>query len=353
MQERPKRKRVGMWRQILLLAIFFGITVFVILGFTSAHEFGHAMASASWEWMLVSAVLFAVSFYFYAWVYQLGLAAADVHLSTPRLLGPLMVSIFLNTAAPVGEAIFVEYAVESGQSGAKAAAGSILGLAVDLGTTVPFIVGGLAFLGAAGKLPPYYVIVSALFVFVVALMFAALWVGKVRPAWLRALLAWSQRAVNYLAVHLLKRPRKEPGDWAARNAEQFSAAAASMTKRPRILLLASLVGLLFHAVNTAGLFTLCLSFGQRVGIGTVLAAFSMSVVLYVVAVTPQGAGPTEGVMALLFTSMGVGSAIAVVIAITYRIFNVWIPILLGYLVARRMRIFGGRSGPSAAPEAEA
>jgi uncharacterized protein (TIRG00374 family) len=331
-----------MWRQLILLAIFAGITVFVILGFTSAHEFGHAMASASWEWMLASAALFAISFYFYAWTYQLGLAAADVHARTSRLLGPLMVSIFLNTAAPVGEAIFVDYAVEHGQSGAKAAAGSILGLAVDLGTTLPFIVGGLAFLGAAGKLPHYYVIVSALFVFVVLLMFAALWVGKVRPDWLEWLLRWSQRMVNRTATRIFKRPAKDPGDWAARSAEQFSAAAASMTKRPRILVMGTVVGVFFHAINAAGLYTLCLAFGQHVAIGTLLAAFSMSIVLYVIAITPQGAGPTEGVMALLFTSMGVGSAIAVVIAITYRIFNVWIPIVIGYLVARRMRIFGGK-----------
>ena len=33
----------------------------------------------------------------------------------------------------------------------------------------------------------------------------------------------------------------------------------------------------------------------------------------------------------------------VVIAVTYRVFNIWIPILVGYLVARRMRIFGGRA----------
>jgi uncharacterized membrane protein YbhN (UPF0104 family) len=48
-------------------------------------------------------------------------------------------------------------------------------------------------------------------------------------------------------------------------------------------------------------------------------------------------------MALLLTNTGAGSAVAVVTAITYRNFNIWVPIVIGYLIARRMRIFGGHA----------
>ena len=103
-----------------------------------------------------------------------------------------MVSIFLNTAAPVGEAIFVEYAAERRQSGARTAAGVILVLVVDLGTTLPFVGAGLAFLHSQGKLPSYYVIVSVLFVLVILLFIAALWLAKVRRSWLEELLRWAR-----------------------------------------------------------------------------------------------------------------------------------------------------------------
>jgi uncharacterized protein (TIRG00374 family) len=295
--------------------------------------------------MIVSALLFAASFYLWALLFRVSFAAAQVRSRTPQLVAPLMVSIFLNTAAPVGEAIFVDYAIQRGESGAKAAAGTILSLAVDLATTIPFVAVGLAFLASRGKLPAYYVVVSALFVFVVALMLGTLWLAKARRSWLEAGLRWAQRFVNWIR-RLFRRSEKDPGDWAVRSAGQFGDAATSMARSPGLLALGTLVGLLFHLVNGAGLYTLCLAFGQHVGLGTVIAAFSMSVVLYVIAVTPQGVGPTEGVMALLFTATGVSSATAVVIAITYRIFNVWIPILAGYLVARRLPIFGGRAAVS-------
>lgn len=350
MHEHTHKRRAGVWRQIALLLLFLGISVSVVLGFTNPSEFASTMASAAWSWMIVSVLLFALSFYLWAWLYRLGLAAAGVEVRTSALLGPVMVSIFLNTAAPVGEAVFVDYAIEHGQSGAKAAAGTILALAVDLGTTVPFIIAGLVFLRSEGKMPLYYVVVSAMFVFVVLLMFGALWAARVRPARLEAALRWSQRTLNRVA-RLFKRRERELGTWAGRSAQQFSEAAAYMAGRRGVLVLGVLVGLLFHAINAAGLYTLCLAFGQKVSLGTVTAAFSMSVVLYVIAVTPQGVGPTEGVMALLLTNRGAGSAVAVVIALTYRIFNIWVPILIGYLVARRMRIFGGRAmAPDHNPE---
>jgi uncharacterized protein (TIRG00374 family) len=345
-------RRTGTWRQLVLLLLFLAITTAVALGFSRPGEFARAFVSTSWFWMVVSALLFAGSFYLSALVFRLSLAAAQVRSRTLELLRPLMVSIFLNTAAPVGEAVFVDYAVERGESAARAAAGTILGLAVDLGTTIPFIAVGLGLLGASHSIPVYFVVVSALFVFVVALMLAALWLAKVRRSWLEAALRGIEHTFNWL-VRLLKRETRGDSGWAARSAVQFGEAASSMARSPKLLVSATGAGLLFHGVNASGLYTLCLAFGQHVSLGIAIAAFSMSIVLYVVAVTPQGAGPTEGVMALLFADSGMGSAKAVAVAITYRIFNIWIPLLAGYLIARRMRIFGGNAVRRAMPVDEA
>jgi uncharacterized protein (TIRG00374 family) len=326
---------------VALLVVFLGLTSLVVLEFTSARELGQALASATWYWIVVSAFLFLAAFYLYAFLYRLGLEAVEVRFRALDLLAPLMVSIFLNTAAPFGEAIFVDYAAERGRSGARAAAGVILVVAVDLGTTLPFVVAGLAFLRSQGKLPAYDVIVSLLFVFVILLFVAALWLGRVRRSWLETLLRFTQGAANRVARAFRQR---ESGSetWAAQSADQFSEAAGSMAARPDLLTVSVAVGLLSHVVNAAGLYTLFLAFGQHVAPGTVAAGFSMSIVLYVIAVTPQGVGAAEGVMSLLFTSMGVPAAIAVAVAVGYRVFNVWIPLVLGYLIARRMRIFGGR-----------
>ena len=335
------QRRVGAWRQVALLVLFLGLTTLVVVEFTSAKELSQALASASWGWMIVSALLFFFSFYLYALLYQIGLEAVQIRFKAFNLLAPLMVSIFLNTAAPLGEAIFAEYAAERRQSGVRTAAGVILVLAVDLGTTLPFVAAGLAFLRSQGKLPPYYAAVSALFALLVLLFVTALWLAKAKRSWLEEFLRWAQRTVNRVA-RAFKRREVGSDTWPTQNAGQFSNAAGSMVTHPGLLALSVVVGLLSHFVNAVGLYTLFLAFGQHVDLGTVIAGFSMSIVLYVIAITPQGVGATEGVMSLLFTSMGVPAAIAVAVAISYRAFNVWIPTALGYSFARRMRIFGGR-----------
>lgn len=333
--------RVGVWRKVALLVFFLGVTALVILELAGAREFGQALASVIWYWMVVSALLFAVSFYVWAVLYRVGFAAVDLHFSTLGLLGPLMASIFFNSAAPVGEAVFVEHAVEHRQNGARAAAGVILVVAVDLGTTVPFVIAGLAALNSSGKLPVYYVVVSGLFVLVILLLIAALWLARVKRSWLDAALRFAQRGVNKL-VRLFGLRGWDSTTWATRSGDQFSDAAGSMARHPGLLGISIALGLLFHLVNAAGLYTLFLAFGHYAGWGIIAAGFAMSIVLYVIAITPQGVGAAEGVMSLLFASAGIPGAIAVGIAVTYRIFNVWLPLVIGYFFAQRMPVFGGK-----------
>jgi uncharacterized protein (TIRG00374 family) len=339
-----KPRRGGFWRRIALLVFFIGVTALIVLELAGVREFGKALSSIVWYWAVVSALLFAVSFYLWAILYRVGFAAVDLHFKTAGLLGPLMASIFFNSAAPVGEAVFVEHAIEHRQNGARAAAGIILVLVVDLATTIPFIVAGLAYLNAKGTLPAYYVVTSGLFVLVILLFVAALWLARVKRSWLDAALRFGQRTVNKL-VRLFGRRGWDSTTWAERSGDQFSDAAASMARHPGLLGVAILMGLLFHLVNAAGLYTLFLAFGQRAGWGLIAAGFAMSIVLYVIAVTPQGVGAAEGVMSLLFVSAGVPGAIAVGIAVTYRILNVWLPLLIGYFFAQRMPLFGGKQRP--------
>ena len=328
------------WRQLILLAMFLGFSVLVVTQFTDARRFVQTLDSGSWYWILASIFLFASSFYLYAMLYRIGFQAVELEVPTTSMVPPLMASIFLNTFAPVGEAIFVQDAVEHGRSGARTAPGVLLVLAVDLGTSLPFIAVGMVFLRAKKALPFYDVVASALFLLVVLLFVGALWLGNVRKNWLTALLAWTERVTNRVG-RLFRRPDLIARSWVEKSADQFSEASSGIARHPDVLAASVVLGLVMHVVNAAGLYTLFLAFHYPVGIGMISAGFGMSIVLYVIAVTPHGVGAAEGVMSLLFSSTGVPGAIAVVVALGYRIFNVWIPVVIGYLFTRRMRIFAG------------
>ncbi len=278
-------------------------------------------------------------------LYRIGFRAAELKVATAKHAAPLMASIFLNTFAPVGEAIFVQDAVEHGRSGARTAPGVLLVLAVDLGTSLPFIAVGMAFLKRHAALPFYDIVASALFFLVVLIFVTALWLGDVRKSWLERFLGWAQRVINW-AGGLFRRPDLVSHSWVERSADQFSEASSGIARHPGILTSLLVLGLVMHAVNAAGLYALFLAFHQPVSIGTITAGFGMSIVFYVIAVTPHGVGAAEGVMSLLFASTGVPGATAVVVAIGYRIFNVWIPVVVGYFFARRMRVFKGTAPAS-------
>ena len=345
----------GAWKRLVLLLLFLGFSVLAVSQFASAREFGLTMGSGVWYWGLLSAVLFLVYFYLFAMVYRIGLAVVDVETTTWHMLPVLCSSIFINTVVPIGAAaggaVFVEDAVEHGRSGSRTAAGVILVLAVELAASVPFIAVGIVFLAERGQLRSYHVAVSVLFLLFLMLMVAGLWAGKARPHWLARLLGYFQRGIN-LGARLVKRPRVISDEAVRQSTEQFSSAAASITRKPGLVGKVLFVAFLMNCVNEIALFTLFLTYHERVDLGVLTAAMGMSIAFNVIAITPQGVGAVEGVMSLLFISAGIAPQTAVVVAVSSRVLKVWIPLAAGYFFTRRMRVFQPQRRPVVLVEVE-
>ncbi|MCL5734393.1 MAG: flippase-like domain-containing protein [Actinobacteria bacterium] len=348
-----RRGSRGWWKRLLLIILFLGFTFFAVSQFTSAQMFAKTMGAGVWYWGLISVAIFAAYFYLFAVVYKIGLETVDVPTTSRHMLPVLLGSIFINTVVPIGAtagaAVFVEDAVEHRLSGARTAAGVILVLAVDLITAIPFIVAGLAVLGVRGTLQAYHVVVTVLFLGFIGIMIAGLWMGKTRKPWLHRFLGFFQRAINRIG-RFFRHPGLITDAAVSESAAQFSDAAGAMIRRPALLAKALLVALLMHAVNEVGLYALFLTYHQNVDIGTLTAGMGMSIVFLVIAITPQGAGAVEGVMSLLFSSVGVASDTAIVVAISYRVLNVWIPLALGYFFIRKMKVLRGVIRPNARRE---
>lgn len=89
-------------------------------------------------------------------------------------------------------------------------------------------------------------------------------------------------------------------------------------------------------INLAGLFMFFLAYQQPVRLGTLIAGFGMGIIFFVITVVPQGVGDVEGIMSLVFTSLGISKTNAVVIVLSFRGVNFWIPLLIGLLFLRRV-----------------
>ncbi len=328
-------------RRWLLLLLLVGFVVLVTSRFADAKQLVETLSQGDWPWVLASIILHVVYFVLYALLYQIGFDAVEVESRTGELLPVLFASLFVNAVVPTGgtggAAMFIDDAVQRGQSGARTAVGTVLVFLADLGTLIPFVIVGVIFLSLQQELHIYDTIGVIFFLLFIAFVTGALLLARWRPGQLRRVLGWLQRTANRVGGRF-NRPGLLPPDWAEKNADQFGQAAIAIAAHAKQLRLTLVLGMVLHVVNLAGLYMLFLAFQQPVRLGTLVAAFGMGIVFFVISIF-QGAGVVEGIMTLVFTSAGIPKTKAVVIALAYRGLSFWLPLLLGFLFLRRVRTF--------------
>jgi uncharacterized protein (TIRG00374 family) len=283
---------------------------------------------------LVHAALYQATFYIVGLRYRLR-----------DLLLLVLAALFVNVVAPTGGtaaiALFMDDASLRGYPPARAAAGTLLTLVVDFSAFSLLLVVGVVYLFRQADLLPYQIVGVTLFLLFILLLSSLLLLGLWQPTLLQLVLTWCRLGVCRLAGWL-KRPSPLAEDWPARNASEYISAAVAIERHPGRLLLAMGVSLASHLVNLACLYVIFLAFRLPIAFGPLVAGYAMGFVFWVVSPTPQGVGVVEGVIALVYTSLGVPGATAVLVALTFRGLTFWLPLLIGFFMLRRVKSFGAR-----------
>lgn len=334
-----------MTRRLILYSLAIAFVWLVISRFNEIQNLGHTLAQGQLQWVAAAVLLQMAYFITFAASYQAAFATVEVRSHVLELVPVVFGSLFVNVVAPAGgsagAALFVDDATQRGESPARAAAGTMLQLVADFGARTLVLVVGLVYLFWLHHLEAYEV-VGALLLFLITLGWSGvLTLGLWRPTLLRRLLVWFHRLFNGLARRI-GRPNLLAEDWAQTTAVEFTGAAVAISRHPQQLLRTLAVALAAHLVNLASLFTLFLAFNQPIGLGPLVAGFAMGIVFWVVSITPQGIGVVEGVMVLVYTSLGIPAATATVIVLAFRGLTFWLPFLLGFVLLRRMRTFGAQ-----------
>jgi len=323
-----------------LLTIGFG---WVVL--THAHELsnlGATIVAGRWQW-LIAAILLQLLYYLgYTAIYHYAFATVDVRSSIWELMPVTYASLFVNLVAPsggaAGAALFVDEVARHGQSRARATVGVLLMMVIDFGVLGLIVIGSLGVLGVMGDLKLYEVVAALILLLFVGMMAAALLLGRWQPQWLRNLLHWIQRIVNRLGRWVF-RPQVLDDSWSERIAEEFVTAAQAMLMRPGALSLTVFVALLAHGVNLLSLYTIFLAFQEPAHLGILLVGYAMTILFTIVSPTPNGVGVVEGLLPVIYLSMGLPAGSATVISLTYRGITFWLPMLAGFLLLRRLKLF--------------
>lgn len=340
-------------RRWLLLVVIAGFAVLVITQLNSLRTLGATFVLGLPQWLLAAVLLQGVYYLVYSFLYKFAFLTVEVISRVLDIIPVLFASIFLKAIVPSGGvsalAVFIDDACRRGQSGARVAEGSLLVLVSDLATMIILIVFGLAYLASRGVLQVYQWLAALFYgVFVVGLSLLLL-LGRFQPVRLGRLLKIAQHGLNQLATRLRRAPFVAP-DWAERTSCDFVSAACDIASHPVRLGYTLVTALTVHLINVACLYTVSVAYHQPLSIGALVAGFSMDVVFSVITFIPHGIGIVEGVMALVFVSLGVPTDRAIVITLVFRGLNVWLPLLIGFFFLQRVRSFGG--GPSAGEACE-
>ncbi|HET6845253.1 MAG TPA: flippase-like domain-containing protein [Anaerolineales bacterium] len=325
--------------QILALALIWA----VLSRLAEIEKLIRIVSHGVWEWILAGAVLQLIYYVVYASVYRAAFETAGVSTSLRRLIPLTFSAIFLNVVAPAGgssgAALLIDDARRRGQSAARAAVGVLLAHIADFTGFVPVLILGLIFLALQHELQPYQIASAAALLALIGGMAGLLMLGLWRPAVFQRVLAAIQRSLNSAFARLrLKRPISE--DWSTRTALEISDAALTVADRPGQLGKAILMGLAGYGIDLVSLYCVFRAFRQTPSFGMLVACLSIGVLFWIVAITPQGIGVVEGTMALVLISLGVQAETSTVIAVTFRGLAFWIPLLIGFILARRLPSFG-------------
>ena len=324
------------WIFIILMVALTGLVVSRFADFQSLIT---TLIKGNLYWVLVGVAIHILYFYLDAVVHKYSFATVEVKSRASELFPVLLSAIAVNAVAPTGGtgggALFIDYAMRKGQSGARTAVGLILGLMADLVTLIPFVVAGVFFLRAHRELKYYETLGFLFFLIFIFGMIGVLLLAYWKPKILQHIFKWLYRATNRIG-NWFHHPNLLPEGWDAKNAAEFIAGARAIRDHPREFTYTMVWGMAIHIVNLIGLYAFFLAYRQPVRLGTLVAGFSLGIVFFIVSVLPQGIGAVEGIMTLIFISMGIPRTNAIVISLAFRGVNFWLPLIAGFILLRKV-----------------
>jgi phosphatidylglycerol lysyltransferase len=333
------------WLFWVLILIFIYI---LVSRFTEIEALVNTLASGKWIWVFVAAILQYLFFVSYAGIYHFAFAVVDVKSSLKELVPVMFASVFMNVAAPLagsgGSILFVDDARRRGESVVRATTATLLVYLSFLGSFQVIMIPGLIILAVKHQLQVYQVITAAvMYIYIISLvLFISLAIR--RPIWLSRILGWIQYLVNW-AGRLIKKTEVLSSRWITKTTEDVTNAALALASHPGRVVKTFIVALLTHLASMLSLFAICLAFYKPVHLEVLLATYFIMLLFTVVSVTPQGVGIVEGAMVLVFGSLGVASESSTVITLAYRGLSFWLPLFIGFILLRQLRIFNPNAKP--------
>ncbi len=314
----------------------------IITHYAQVKELSNTLAQAQGSWLALAALGLGLYFLVFSLSYKAAFWTVEVKSRVIELLPVTLSSLFVNVVAPsggaAGAALFVDDLGRRGQPRSHVTVGAFLQLIADYSAFQFILAVGMLYLFLEHDLTSYEIAGSLILLVIILGLIGIPALGLWQPEALHRLLNWAQNQANRLA-RWLKRPPLLADDWAERAAAEFSQAAAAAASHPLRLARTLAAALGAHLAQILILYLVFRAFGYSIEFWPLVAGFAIGILFLIVSITPQGIGVVEGVMALTFASLDVPPATAAAVALVFRGLTFWIPLVVGFLLLRRVKTF--------------
>ena len=278
------------------------------------------------RWVTAAAVVALVSFANHTAQFAAGLRAADAPLPIRQLGRAAASAFFLNTITKsnglAGLLSFLRAGRRTGGSRQRITAGYLLVTLLGHLALVLVVVVAMGLLVADGRVTGVELVALAGFVIYTVAQAAILIAVVGRRRWLDRLFA----VVGSVRARL--RPERAPRA-AGSGAEDLREAIKTVRSRPRAVVVTGLLSLAVDGLNIVLLVCALRAVGFHGSVTVAFTAYAVSVLFMVVSFLPGGLGVVEAGMAATLVASGVTAATAAAAVVIYRLFELWVPGLVG------------------------
>jgi P-type Mg2+ transporter len=318
-QARAAPHRSRHLRSWLLGAALLGGVILVSIHWTEERDFARLLKHARPTWLLVAAVLQALTYLAQAAVWQVVLARTPFRARLADLYKMSVAKLFVDQAVP-----------SAGVSGTLLIVNGLTSRGIDRSPVMACVV---------------VETISNFAAFVFALLLGlglAVWIGEAGvPLWLAsaAFIAFSAGLI-VLLLHLSRGKRiripslvdRIPGVRAVLDA--LTQAPPKLAHNPRILAEATGLNFAIHVLDAATLWCLLWALDTTANPAAVFAAFMLSTLARTIGVLPGGFGTFDAPLVGLLNLMGTPLAAALSATLLFRGFSFFIPLVPGLLLSR-------------------
>lgn len=331
-----RQRRLLFW----IVILFFAWIVIRHVG--EIETLWQTLRSGQWGWVAATIFLQIIYTFGRTFLFYTSLEFFGVHHRFRYLLALILGVNFINAMAPSGGmsgiALFIDDAKRHNKSVIKTAVSTLLATVSDFSAFCLFLLGGLILLTRQNELQSYELITGLVMFLYAGGMVSLLLLGLKAPGWLEKQLQRLQQAINHIGTWL-RRPNLLPDNWAHTHAQEVAQSSHLMTSKPRLLLVTITIALGTHLLSLLSLYTIFRAFHVPTTASVVVAGYAMTILFTIISPTPNGMGVVEGIVPLVYGSMGLAPTDATLITLVFRGITFWLPLLIGFFLLRRLQLF--------------